>query len=243
MPLGRQEARAHEQLFRRERSTGPRAPRPNADPRPSPRRPRGRPVRHEAALASFDLRQPSRRDQPAEACHRLGGLDPASRGAARPCSARADLRRRTSAGLNKGEARNALARAIFFHRLGEIRDRTLAKLASAAAPTQSASGIDMDADGEIGRRVPPQAANPSSVAKRAVRRQTRSPLPGRAGDELPPGDEPPSGVSGIGARARWRWNALRRRASSSARPARRTFAAAALSAKRWRQRPAQGSVP
>ena len=29
-----------------------------------------------------------------------------------------------SAGLNKGEARNALARAIFFHRLGEIRDRS-----------------------------------------------------------------------------------------------------------------------
>ena len=28
------------------------------------------------------------------------------------------------AGLNKGEARNALARAVFFHRLGEIRDRT-----------------------------------------------------------------------------------------------------------------------
>ena len=34
------------------------------------------------------------------------------------------LRRRASAGLNKGEARNALARAVFFHRLGEIRDRT-----------------------------------------------------------------------------------------------------------------------
>ena len=45
-------------------------------------------------------------------------------------------------------------------------------LASSAVPAQSASGIDMDADGEIGRRVPPQAANPSSVAKRAVRRQT-----------------------------------------------------------------------
>lgn len=28
------------------------------------------------------------------------------------------------AGLNKGEARNALARAVFIHRLGEIRDRT-----------------------------------------------------------------------------------------------------------------------
>jgi TnpA family transposase len=35
------------------------------------------------------------------------------------------LRRRTNAGLNKGEARNALARAVFFHRLGEIRDSTL----------------------------------------------------------------------------------------------------------------------
>lgn len=34
------------------------------------------------------------------------------------------LRRRANAGLNKGEARNALARAMFFHRLGEIRDRT-----------------------------------------------------------------------------------------------------------------------
>ena len=33
------------------------------------------------------------------------------------------LRRRANAGLNKGEARNALARAVFFHRLGEIRDR------------------------------------------------------------------------------------------------------------------------
>ena len=34
-----------------------------------------------------------------------------------------DLRRRVHAGLNKGEARNALARAVFFSRLGEIRDR------------------------------------------------------------------------------------------------------------------------
>jgi TnpA family transposase len=35
-----------------------------------------------------------------------------------------DLRRRGHAGLNKGEARNALARAVFFNRLGEIRDRS-----------------------------------------------------------------------------------------------------------------------
>ena len=33
-----------------------------------------------------------------------------------------ELRRRVHAGLNKGEARNALARAVFFNRLGEIRD-------------------------------------------------------------------------------------------------------------------------
>jgi TnpA family transposase len=36
----------------------------------------------------------------------------------------ADLRRRVNAGLNKGEARNALARAVFFHSLGELRDRS-----------------------------------------------------------------------------------------------------------------------
>ena len=33
------------------------------------------------------------------------------------------LRRRINAGINKGEARNALARAVFFNRMGEIRDR------------------------------------------------------------------------------------------------------------------------
>jgi TnpA family transposase len=34
-----------------------------------------------------------------------------------------ELRRRVNAGLNKGEARNALARAVFFNRLGDMRDR------------------------------------------------------------------------------------------------------------------------
>lgn len=33
------------------------------------------------------------------------------------------LRRRVQTGLNKGEVRDALARAVFLHRLGEIRDR------------------------------------------------------------------------------------------------------------------------
>jgi TnpA family transposase len=35
-----------------------------------------------------------------------------------------ELRRDTGRELNKGESRNSLARAVFFHRLGEIRDRT-----------------------------------------------------------------------------------------------------------------------
>jgi TnpA family transposase len=34
-----------------------------------------------------------------------------------------NLRRRVHAGLNKGESRNALARAVFFNRLGEVRER------------------------------------------------------------------------------------------------------------------------
>ena len=37
------------------------------------------------------------------------------------------LRQRSHAGLNKGEASNALRRAVFFHRQGEIRDRTFEK--------------------------------------------------------------------------------------------------------------------
>jgi TnpA family transposase len=38
-----------------------------------------------------------------------------------------DLRRRSHVGLNKGEQQNALRRAVFFNRLGEIRDRSLRK--------------------------------------------------------------------------------------------------------------------
>ena len=43
-----------------------------------------------------------------------------------------ELRRRVHAGLNKGEARNSLARAVFFNRLGEIR----IELRAAALPGQ-----------------------------------------------------------------------------------------------------------
>jgi TnpA family transposase len=48
-----------------------------------------------------------------------------------------DLRRRTQAGLNKGEARNALARAIFFNQLGELRDRRFEN------QTYRASGLNL----------------------------------------------------------------------------------------------------
>lgn len=36
----------------------------------------------------------------------------------------AEMRRNATAGLNKSEAQNTLARALFFNRLGELRDRT-----------------------------------------------------------------------------------------------------------------------
>ena len=35
-----------------------------------------------------------------------------------------ELRRRVQIGLNKGEAKNAMARTVFLNRLGEIRDRS-----------------------------------------------------------------------------------------------------------------------
>ncbi len=35
-----------------------------------------------------------------------------------------ELRRRVQLGLNKGEAKNALARTVFLNRLGELRDRS-----------------------------------------------------------------------------------------------------------------------
>ncbi|MGO4741360.1 Tn3 family transposase [Bosea sp. 2KB_26] len=41
------------------------------------------------------------------------------------------LRWRTNAGLNKGEARRALAQALFYHRHGELRDRTFETSATA----------------------------------------------------------------------------------------------------------------
>ena len=37
--------------------------------------------------------------------------------------ANVELRRRVQVGLNKGEAKNAPARAVFLNRLGELRDR------------------------------------------------------------------------------------------------------------------------
>ncbi len=44
-----------------------------------------------------------------------------------------ELRRRSHGNLNKGESRHALARAVFFHRLGELRDRTAQGMAYRAS--------------------------------------------------------------------------------------------------------------
>ena len=43
------------------------------------------------------------------------------------------LRRRTKAGPNKGEARNAVARPNFFNRLSKMRDRSFEKQACRAS--------------------------------------------------------------------------------------------------------------
>ncbi len=51
-----------------------------------------------------------------------------------------ELRRRVRAGLNKGEARNALAGAVFFNRLGEIRDRSFEQQRYRASGLQSGNG-------------------------------------------------------------------------------------------------------
>ena len=42
----------------------------------------------------------------------------------RPDALDPELRRRSHVGLNKGAQQNALRRAVFFNRLGEIRDRS-----------------------------------------------------------------------------------------------------------------------
>ncbi len=47
------------------------------------------------------------------------------------------LRRQATAELNKGESRNGLARAVCFHRLGRLRDRTL------EGQQQRASGLNL----------------------------------------------------------------------------------------------------
>ena len=44
-----------------------------------------------------------------------------------------ELRRRSNGNLNKGESRHALARAVFFHRQGELRDRTAGDMAHRAS--------------------------------------------------------------------------------------------------------------
>jgi TnpA family transposase len=48
-----------------------------------------------------------------------------------------ELRRRVHAGLNKGEARNALARAVFFNRLGRSATATMSSSVTVQAASRS----------------------------------------------------------------------------------------------------------
>jgi TnpA family transposase len=48
-----------------------------------------------------------------------------------------DLRQRVTAGLNKGELKNSLAKAVCFNRLGELRDRSF------EAQRHRASGLNL----------------------------------------------------------------------------------------------------
>ncbi|KQZ99881.1 hypothetical protein ASD64_13780 [Mesorhizobium sp. Root157] len=46
-----------------------------------------------------------------------------------------EMRRNATAGLNKSEAQNTLARALFFNRLGELRDRTFERWCNGREPS------------------------------------------------------------------------------------------------------------
>ena len=54
-----------------------------------------------------------------------------------------DLRQRVTAGLNKGELKNSLAKAVCFNRLGELRDRSF------EAQRHRASGLNLLVDAII----------------------------------------------------------------------------------------------
>ena len=79
-----------------------------------------------------------------------------------------ELRRRSNGNLNKGESRHALARAVFFHRLGELRDRTAEDMA------HRASGLNLVVNAIVLWNTTYLArASPTSAA-RASRSPTRS---------------------------------------------------------------------
>jgi hypothetical protein len=101
-----------------------------------------------------------------------------------------ELRRRVHAGLNKGEARNALARAVFLCRLGEIRDRSFEQQRYRASgltlsQTLSRSGIPCTSKG---RSKPPlgtgrhSTLSCSSISPRSAGSTSTSPatINGRA---------------------------------------------------------------
>ena len=89
----------------------------------------------------------------------------------------AELRRQTSQELNKGETRNSLARAVFIHRLGEIRDRTYENQQHRASGPEPSRHRNHPVEYAI-----PRARHCRSAPGRGCSGPaTRSPLPARLG--------------------------------------------------------------
>ncbi len=79
-----------------------------------------------------------------------------------------ELRRRVHAGLNKGEARNSLARAVFFNRLGEIRDRSRAAALPGQRPQPGDGGYRAVEHGVPGTRHPGVGRGRQAGGRRAA---------------------------------------------------------------------------
>ncbi len=79
-----------------------------------------------------------------------------------------ELRRRVHAGLNKGEARNSLARAVFFNRLGEIRDRSFEQQRYRASGLNLVTGYRAVEHGVPGTRHPGVGRGRQAGGRRAA---------------------------------------------------------------------------
>jgi TnpA family transposase len=73
-----------------------------------------------------------------------------------------ELRRRVHAGLNKDEVLNALARTVFFNRLGEVRDRSFEQQRYRASGLSLVTADIVSAPQKVNRQCSPNLAKMSS---------------------------------------------------------------------------------